>query len=113
MHFLLMCSSLEKGRNYSIINKNIDEPKTRLIDCLFKNKEHQKVGKMIKDMWSIRKDNLKAKKEENKINNNYISYKHPAFSDPGPRRADRRILNLGEDCWDSVGLVFGTSRGVE
>ena len=107
MHFLLICPSLEKGRDYSIINKNIEEPKTRLINCLFRNKEYQKVGKMIKDMWSIRKDKLKAKKEKNKI-----SYIHPAFSDPGPKRADRKITNLREDYWDNVGLIFRTNRGV-
>ena len=67
---------------------------------------------MIKDMWSIRKDKLKAKKEESRINNNTISYKNPAFSDPGPKRADRRITNLREEYWDNVGLIFRTNRGV-
>ena len=112
MHFLLKCPSLEKGRDYSIIDKNIVEPKTRLINCLFRQKEYQKIGKMIKDMWSIRKDKLKAKKEKNRIDNNTISYKNTAFSDPGPKRVDRRKTNLREEYWDNVGLIFRTNRGV-
>ena len=108
MHFLLVCPSLEKGRDYNIINKSIEEPKTRLIDCLFRNKEYQKVGKMIKNMWGIRKDKLKTQKERNKIR-----YIQPAYSDPGPKRADRRIFSPEDNYWDKVGLIFrNNNRGV-
>ena len=35
-----------------------------MIDLLFKNKEHQNVGKMIKKLWYIRRDLMILKKEE-------------------------------------------------
>ena len=112
-HALLTKMSLPgKRRDYSIIDKSIADPKARIINCLFKQKEYQKIGKMIKDMWNIRKDKLKAKKENNETNNNILSYKNTASSDPGPKRIDRKKINLREEYWDNVGLIFRNNRGV-
>ena len=72
---MLKCPSLEKRRDYSIIDKSIAEPKARLINCLFRQKEYQKIGKMIKDMWGIRRNKLKAKDKNNEKNKNVISHK--------------------------------------
>ena len=112
IHFLLKCPSLEKRRDYNIIDKSIAEPKARLINCLFRQKEYQKIGKMIKDMWGIRRNKLKAKKENNGKDNNVISHKDTALSDPGPKRNDRSKISLREEYWDNVGLIFRNNRGV-
>ena len=67
---------------------------------------------MIKDMWGIRRNKLKAKKENNGKNKNVIIHKNTALSDPGPKRDDRRKISLREEYWDNVGLIFRNNRGV-
>ena len=56
-------------------------------------------------MWGIRKDKLKTQKERN-----MKKYIQPAHSDPGPKRADRRISSPENNYWDKVGLIFRNNR---
>ena len=56
VHFLIKCKELEKMRNYKLINKNIRNPEERLRELLYKNKEHQEIGKLIKNLWMLRKE---------------------------------------------------------
>merc|ERR1711867_310452 len=64
VHFIINCKALEAGRNHNLIKENIKDPEEKMIDLLFKNKEHQNVGKMIKRLWYIRRDLMKLRKEE-------------------------------------------------
>ena len=112
IHFMLKCPFLEKRRNYNIIDRSIIEPKERLIKCLFRQKEHQKTGKMIKEMWGIRRNRLKYEKKNKKANKNVTNYKKTTRSDPGPKRDGRDRLSLREEYWDNVGLIFKNNRGV-
>ena len=75
IHFMLKCPFLEKKRDYNIIDRSIVEPKARLINCLFRQNEYQKTGKMIKDMWGIRRNKLKDKDKNMKGNKNMKSLK--------------------------------------
>ena len=88
------------------------EPKARLVNCLFRQNEFQKTGKMIKDMWGIRRNKLKDKDKNRKGYKNIINHKKKALSDPGPKRDDRGRISLREEHWNNVGLVFGNNRGV-
>ena len=65
VHFIINCKTLEAGRNYSLLKESIIDPEERMIDLLFKNKEHQKVGKMIKKLWYMRRNLIEQKKDEN------------------------------------------------
>ena len=94
LHFIVECPALERKRNYDILDNRIQEPKDRLIQCLFKHKNFQETGKMIKEMWYARRNILKYEKdtrEEEKSSREDIKVMK---SDPGPKRTaitlDRR-----------------------
>ena len=55
-HFIIKCKKLETGRDYRVIDKNIRNPEERLRKLLYRNKKYQEVGKMIKDLWTLRRD---------------------------------------------------------
>ena len=112
IHFMLKCPYLEKRRDYDIIDKSVVEPKERLIKCLFRQNEYQKTGKMIKEMWGIRRNKLEYEKKNKKATRNVIDNKRITLSDPGPKRDGRERISLQEEHWDSVGFVFGNNRGV-
>ena len=112
IHFMLKCPFLEKKRDYNIIDRGIVEPKARLVNGLFRQNEFQKTGKMIKDMWGMKRNKLKDKDNNRKGNKNTISHKKKAPSDPGPKRENRGRVSLREEHWDNVGLIFRNNRGV-
>ena len=58
VHFLIKCKELENKRDYKLIDRNIQNPEERLRELLYKNKEHQEVGKLIKNLWMLRKDQI-------------------------------------------------------
>ena len=61
VHFKTKCTILEIKRNYNIINKDIKVPEERMRALLFRNKNHQAVSKMLRDLWELRKKNIKTK----------------------------------------------------
>ena len=63
LHFMIKCPCLERRRNYEIIDENIIEPKERMIQCLFKQREYQETGKMIKEMWYTRRNMMEYEKK--------------------------------------------------
>ena len=94
LHFIVECPALERKRNYDILDNRIQEPKDKLIQCLFRQKRFQETGKMIKEMWYARRNILKYEKdtrEEEKSSGEDIK---AMKSDPGPKRTaitlDRR-----------------------
>ena len=112
LHFMLECPYLEKRRDYEIIDKNVVEPKERLIKCLFRQNEYQKTGKMIKEMWGIRRNKLEYEKRNKVVTRDTMDKNRITYSDPGPKREGRGEIRLQEDYWDSVGYVFGNYRGI-
>ena len=85
VHFTMICPALEGKRNYGIIDIRIQDPEERMIELLFRQKKHQEVGKMIKNLWNRRKAILKYREEENnkiRIMNDSVT---STRSDPGPR----------------------------
>ena len=84
VHFTMICPALEGKRNYGIIDIRIQDPEERMIELLCRQKKHQEVGKMIKNLWNRRKAIMKYREENNKIrimNDSVTSTR----SDPGPR----------------------------
>ena len=55
----MKCKKLESKRDYNILNKKIKSPELRLRTLLFKNKNFKAVGKVIRDLWELRKTLLK------------------------------------------------------
>merc|ERR1712033_37448 len=86
LHFMLKCPRLEKRRNEEIINSEIEEPEEKLIHFLYKQKNHQEKGKMIKDMWYARRSILKFREESEKRNRLKKREDDLLKSDPGPKR---------------------------
>ena len=104
VHFTMECPALEGKRNYEIIDKNILDPRQRMIMLLFKQRKHQEVGKMIKNLWFRRKAILRYKKEEQKRMNNVNNIIGISRSDPGPVGNSYTPIT-----WRSRGLL--TTRG--
>ena len=84
LHFLMICPNLEKTRKrHKIIDNNIRDPKNRMLELLFTQNEHQKVGSLIRHLWNKRKQIMDYK--ENEIKQCGIR-KIIQGSDPGPER---------------------------
>ena len=59
-HFMLRCPKLKNKRNSNIMTKWYNEDKDQqLIDILFNEKDYDKIRKMIRAMWILRKDLLR------------------------------------------------------
>merc|ERR1712179_702607 len=61
VHFTIKCEKLEGKRNYELINKELIDPEERMRALLFRNENHQEVGRMIKELWDLRGKMLKDK----------------------------------------------------
>jgi len=59
VHFTIKCEKLEDKRNYDLINKKLSDPEERMRALLFRNENHQEVGRMIKALWDLRGKMLK------------------------------------------------------
>ena len=68
VHFIITCKKLESKRNYNIINKNIRNPEIKMRMLLFRNKNHQDVSKMLRDLWELRKVLMKQIENKKAIN---------------------------------------------
>merc|ERR1712055_116670 len=62
VHFTIKCGKLEEKRNYDLINKELIDPEERMRALLFRNENHQEVGRMIKALWDLRGKMLKDRK---------------------------------------------------
>merc|ERR1712055_1028324 len=62
VHFTIKCEKLEGKRNYDLINKELIDPEERMRALLFRNENHQEVGRMIKALWDLRGKMLKDRK---------------------------------------------------
>ena len=63
LHFIIKCKKLEQKRNYTLIDRNIRDPEERMRVLLFRNREYTRVSKMIRSLWDLRRDLLKAETE--------------------------------------------------
>ena len=53
VNFIIKCKSLESKRDYKVIDKNIRNPEERMRILLFRNKNHQDVSNMLRDLWEL------------------------------------------------------------
>ena len=98
VHFIVECPTLERKRNYELLDRRIQVPKDRLIQLLFRQNRFQETGKMIKNMWYTRRAILKYRKdtmEKERSNGGDIKVMK---SDPGPERIaipmDRKMRSI-------------------
>ena len=56
VYFLNKCKNLEIRRDYNIIDKDIINPEKRMRKLLYRNENYQEVGKLIKNLWTLRKE---------------------------------------------------------
>ena len=93
VHFIIDCRKLERIRNYSLIDKDIQCSEEKMRKLLFRDNRFQEIGKMIKNLWTERRKiletNKKNKKTLEKFKKGQISLnqeKKGWLSDPGPGR---------------------------
>ena len=85
VHFTVECIALEGRRNYNLIDRNIKDPKKRMIKLLFNQGNYQEVGKMIRSLWLRRKAILKyLREEERDKRSNRPVISGTSRTDPGP-----------------------------
>ena len=85
VHFTVECIALEGKRNYNLIDRSIEDPRQRMINLLFNQRNYQEVGNMVRNLWLRRKAILKYKKEEEQERrNNRPDLVGISRSDPGP-----------------------------
>ena len=59
-HFLVICPILEEKRERSIMEKWKSQDKMQMtVNILFKEEDHRCVGRMIRRMWTHRKELMK------------------------------------------------------
>ena len=112
LHFMIKCPCLERKRNYEILDKEIKEPRKRLIHCLCKQRKYQETGRMIKEMWYTRRNMIKYEKENKKKVRDIDENIRITRSDPGPRKNIRDRVRRYPSPGSSVGIIFRDNRGV-
>ena len=68
VHFIIDCKMLELYRDYQLIDDRIGDSEERMRVLLFRNREYQNIGNMIKKLWTARKellDKIKTKQKKN------------------------------------------------
>ena len=86
VHFIVECPTLERKRNYGLLEKRIQDPKERMIQFLFRQNKFQEAGKMIKNMWYSRRAILKYRKDTKEGERSNGGDINTIKSDPGPMR---------------------------
>ena len=59
MHFISKCKKLEQVRDYDLLDKNISDPEDRMRTLLYRDDRSWKIGKLIRDLWDLRRRLLK------------------------------------------------------
>ena len=59
---------LEHLRDYQLIDMSINNSEERMRKLLFRNRNYQEVGNMIKKLWTARKELLDSIKAKQKVN---------------------------------------------
>ena len=80
---------MEGKRDYNLLNRNIEDPRQRMIELLFGQEDHQGVGRMVKVLWYRRKSIIKNKERleiERKKRESIPTTAYEGRSDPGPVR---------------------------
>ena len=55
VHFLIKCEKLEAKRDDTLIDGTTQDPVEKLRRLLFENEKYQETGRMIKNLWILRK----------------------------------------------------------
>ena len=87
LHFIIKCPRLDKRRNHKILDNSVRNPEERLVHFLYRQKNHQEKGKMIKDMWYARRSILKYEEDARKRAKSKNKEDNIMKSDPGPKRS--------------------------
>ena len=88
VHFIVKCKALETKRNYALLDRSIVNPEERMVKLLFKQKDFQGAGKMVKELWFKRKDILKNREGLKLKRQQTAVYDVQSSSDPGPQRQE-------------------------
>ena len=111
VHFLVECKSLEGKRDYNLLDRDIEDPEQRMIELLFRQEDHQGVGRMVKELWYRRKAIIKNKERmeiERKKRETIPIVAHGGRSDPGPMGKCQPPIRRRPR--ESVGARDGTQR---
>ena len=55
VHFVIKCEKLESKREHRLIDSYTQNPEEKLRKLLFENEKHQEIGRMIRNLWMLRK----------------------------------------------------------
>ena len=67
VHFVSKCKKLETIRDYNLLDKNTSDPEERMRKLLYRDERSWEVGKMIKDLWDLRRELLKKLEKVTKV----------------------------------------------
>ena len=56
VHFLIKCEKLEEKREARVLDGSIQDPEEMLRILLFENEKYQETGRIIRNMWMLRKN---------------------------------------------------------
>ena len=59
VHFISKCKELEQVRDYDLLDRNISDPEERMRILLFRDDRSLRIGKLIRDLWDLRRQQLK------------------------------------------------------
>ena len=86
VHFIVKCKALETKRNHGLLDRSIENPGERMVKFLFKQKDFQGAGRMVKELWFERKDILKNRERLKLKRQHKTVHNIQSSSDPGPQR---------------------------
>ena len=67
VHFVSKFKKLEPIRDYNLLDKNTSDPEERMRKLLFRDERSWEVGKLIKDLWDLRRELLNKLENVTKV----------------------------------------------
>ena len=59
VHFVSKCKKLEPVRDYDLLDRDVSDPEDRMRNVLYRDDRNWRVGKLIKDLWDLKRKLLK------------------------------------------------------
>ena len=87
MHFITKCKNFEEKRDYNLLDRKIKDPEERMRILLFRNERRQDIGRMIKNLWDLRRQLLKEKEKKGGRNTNTLT---PQITTQGCRKKKQK-----------------------
>ena len=108
VHFITKCKNIEQKRDYNLLDREIKDPEERMRTLLFRKERRQDIGKMIKNLWDLRRQLLEEK--EKKVGKD-TNIQTPQITTQGCKKKKQKKQEKRKKVNPQLKVVKGLDRG--